>query len=373
MNRLAQKYMSVICVGAIFMTTISTAGAVANINPSDEIYYVTEEAVASTDYISGRKYDLIIPHVMDDTEQNPYGWLSNLLKNQKTIWENSDENGWIYDLSISDRLNLPDCDTIVEISYIDGTYSISYHTKSEENVILHYYPDGTIDRYVRDTNTSDILLYDGATEKVSQYSEKEGAESRASSKKSYDFPTPKELGHKDTGPNGKVTGTKSVYISQLQKNLTARVVEYESDYKKKNSGWKSWIATTTIGAVATFYGWGEYAAANFLSGLGVGIAITQGVKKLKDDISLPKYPDYIATEGKYGDIFDTTVYNKYCRVYYNVGQSVYAGGVLPNGIFNYAKKGYTGIKSDSEVYNKVQNLFNTCIASYGSNTMYDPV
>lgn len=156
MNRLAQKYMSVICVGAVFMTTISTAGAVVNINPSDEIYYVTEEAVASTE-------------------------------------------------------------------------------------------------------------------------------------------------------------------------------------------------------------------------LGVGIAIAQGVKKLKDDISLPKYPDYIATEGKYGDIFDTTVYNKYCRVYYNVGQSVYVSGLLANGTFNYVKKGYTGIKRDSEVYNKVQNLFNICIASYSSNTMYDLV
>lgn len=264
---------------------------------------------------------------------------------------------------------------INEISYINGIYSISYQTKSNENVVLHYNPDGTIDRYVVDKSDMDapsLFVYNGMNNSVSQYLDEEEAESYASGTK-YDFPTPEDVGFRDTGSKGIVTGTKNVYISQLGENLKARVVEYESDYKKVGSGWKSWTATTSIGALATYYGWGEIALANFLSGLGVGIAIVQGVKTLAESIQLPKYPDYEALDGKYGDIFDTTVYNKYCRVYYNVGKSLYRSGLLANGDFNYVKKGYTGIKSDSEVYNKVQSLFNSCIASYGSNTMYDPV
>lgn len=60
-------------------------------------------------------------------------------------------------------------------------------------------------------------------------------------------------------------------------------------------------------------------------------------------------------------------------MYFNTGVSEYIAGVLGDGTFNYVKRGYTGIKTNDYIIDKVAYNFNACIATNGSNTMYFPV
>lgn len=198
------------------------------------------------------------------------------------------------------------------------------------------------------------------------------AKATAAAKK-VEFPTPVDCGHRDTGPDGIVVTTRRAYIDQLQQDLYVRVVEVESNYKKQGSSFKTWLANETIATISLKLALAPGGLGLYLAAAGVALTTIDGALALAESIQLPNYTDYTASDGKNGDIYDTTVYNEYCRVFLNTGVSKYIAGVLGDGTFNYVKKGYTGIKSNDYIVEKVAYNFNSCIASYGSNVMYYPV
>ena len=378
MKKKLKQYVSIICCGAICATMFPVAGAIgtdSSVVPQEMTF--TETVESDIDFNAGNQYDIVfsVPtHTAFD-----YLYLEDILSNTPTVWENTEKNLKAYDLTEL-QLNIPDLDNLVEVSFNDGTYNISYYKTSGEFVILEYLPDGTVNRYVRESKNenldcqptdADVIFYDGVNNSVFRYQNTNYPS--VQSKKTVDFPSPTQKGFTDTGSKGKLVSTKSLYISQLQKNLTARVMKVETNYKRTGSGWYSWTMNTALSVVAAKYGWSTLAVANFLSGAGVAVALVSGAWMLKEELSLPKYPDYTADDGKCGDIYDTTRYNAYCRVYQNVGTSKYISGIDSSGNFSYVKKGYTGIKTDDEVFSKVQSLFNSVIATHGYNALYSPV
>lgn len=346
------------------------------------------QAVASNiDYTSEKNYDIAVPSTFSNSKSrsNIVDWLNKVLNDAPLEWESTSGDIRVYDLSVAKNLDILNVKDVIEVAYIDGTYNISYNTNDGEFVTLEYLSDGTKNKYVRkateDTNQSDaktpadveVLFFDGYKQTVSEYETSVLSEMQPMATTQVSFPTPKQCGFTDTGSSGTVTTTQNVYIASLGKNQTARVVKYETNYQRVGSGWRTWGANTAISAIATYFGWGTVALANFLSGAGVVIALVGGIQQLNNQLSLPQYPDYTANDGKYGDIYDTTTYNKYCRVFYNVGTSQYISGISSSGSFTDVKKGYNGIKTDSVVISQVQSLFNSCIATYGYNALYSPV
>lgn len=229
----------------------------------------------------------------------------------------------------------------------------------------------------KEVNQSDlaeisVTAFWGRTQDVIEYQPSAQSPMPKASAKTIDFPTPSDCGHRDTGINGIVATTQKAYIHQLQQSLNVRVTEIESNYRKISSGFKSWAVNESIAVVAACFAFPEVSFIAFLSYAGVALSTIGGVKVLGEAISLPKYADYKSTNGKYGDIYDPTAYNAYVRVYDNTGESRYYAGLLGDGTFNYTKKGYTGIKTNTQVIEKTAYNFNSCIASYGSNIMYYP-
>lgn len=333
---------------------------------------------------SGKRFESINDYGFDLAKNersaqltNEYEYLFDILKNEDKIYESADGKSYCFDLSVVDLLDIQNLEKVVEISNIEGLYySIAYYTTDGEFVTIQYLKDGTKNCYVRNSDEGETVTgYNGKKETVTDLSWNNNSITTSTrSTKRIDYPKPSQCGFKDTGSKGKVIKTKDVYINALGKNESARVVEFESNYKKVGSGWLPFAANTAIGAINTKLGWGESAIANFLGAAGVAIAVIDGVKKIKEEISLPQYSDYTAMDGKYGDIYDETVYKKYCRVVFNTGTSKYIGGMNPDGSFGYVKKGYTGIKTDTEILNKVQSLYNSCLVTHnGSNECYNPV
>jgi len=289
-----------------------------------------------------------------------------------------------YSLDTAKLFLIPNAKKVVEVAQQGDMYSISYHSNDNEFVILEYFPNDTVNTYVRDSEKTDetatrtalpVTEYIGESESVIEYnpiSNADSAQARASVK-TVNFPTPEECGFTDTGSNGIVSTTQRVYISQLKSDLYARVVKYESGYAKQRSGWLSYGVNDSVAAIAAALAFPEISFVAFLSYAGVALSSISTGAKIREAIKLPQYPDYVSLDGKYGDILDTTVYNCYCRVYDNTGISKYVGGVLPNGTFTYVKKGYTGIRADVQVLQKTADMFNACIATNGNNTMYFPV
>lgn len=306
---------------------------------------------------------------------NEYEYLSEILENEDKTYESTDGRTYCLDLSAVDLLDIQNLEEVVGISNIEGLYySIAYYTTDGEFVTMQYLKDGTKNCYVRDSVEEEtVTAYDGKEKTVTDFTWSDDISTAASTRsaKKIEYPTPAECGFRDTGSKGKITSKKDIYISALGKNESARIVEFESNYKKTGSGWLSFIANTAISVISTKLGLDETGLANFLGLAGIVIAVVDGVKKIKEDISLPKYPDYTATDGKYGDIYDETVHQKYCRVVFNVGTSKYVGGISEKGEFRYNKKDFKA-KTNTEVYNDIQRLYNSCLVTHnGSNECYN--
>lgn len=367
---------------ALCMATVMALGMAMTAFAAEPVGEVLESARIQE---SDRKMESINDYGLNSTKlkkslqaRNEYEYLSEILENQDKIYESTDGRSYCVDLSAVDLLDIQNLEKVVEISNIEGLYySIAYYTADGEFVTMQYLKDGTKNCYVKDSvNEDTVTVYDGRKETVTDltWSDDTSTVANMKSVRKIEYPKPSEKGFRDTGSKGISTKTKSVYISALGKNEPAKVVEFESNYKKTGSGWLNFSASTSISVISTACGWSENAFANYLGLIGVAIAVVDGIKKIKEDISLPKYPDYTATDGKYGDIYDETVHKKYCRVVFNTGISKYISGIEPNGNFTYVKKGYTGIKTDTEIFNKVQSLYNSCLVTHsGSNECYDPV
>lgn len=360
MTRKIKQCISILCSGAICATMFPAAGAVGT-DPAvfSQATAVTETVESDIDYCEGNQYDIVFPVQTTTNTAFDYLYLENLLSNTPTVWENAEKNLRAYDLT-GLQLSIPNLDYLVEVSFNDGTYNVSYFRTTGEFVILEYLPDGTINRYVRESENekldhqptdADVIFYDGVNNSVIRYQNSD--QPSVQTRKAVDFPSPAQIGFTDTGSRGKFVTSKSLYISQLQKNLTARVMKVETNYKRTGSGWFSWGMNTALSVVATKYGWSTLAIANFLSGAGVAVALVSGAWMLKEQLSLPKYPDYTADDGKCGDIYDTTRYNAYCRVYPNIGTSKYISGIDSSGNFSYVKK-------DIQVSKRMQK----CLAKY---------
>lgn len=314
--------------------------------------------------------------------EDPYFYLSELLESAEVFYENESLGVKTYSLEISKELPIENAAEFVEIGKWDDVFSITYYSDDGEFVILQYLPDGTINTYVRNEEITaeaeepevSLVAFYGEGEEVVEFDPSpEISEKVTAAAKKVEFPTPVECGHRDTGPDGIVATTQRVYIDQLRQDFYVRVMEVESNYKKQGGTFKTWAANTTIAAISLKLALPTLGLGLFLAAAGVAMTTYDGVKALAESVQLPNYTDYTASDGKNGDIYDTTVYNEYCRVYYNTGVSKYIAGVLGDGTFNYVKKGYTGIKTNDYIINKVADNFNTCIATNGSNTMYFPV
>lgn len=312
----------------------------------------------------------------------PYSYLSSVLKDAEIMFEDRTLNLENYSLEIADHIPIENAERIVEVGKVEDTYCISYYTKDGNFVILEYLPDGTVNTYVRSEFVQEgageslvtVTAFNGEEKTVLEYIPSVQASQNPvpAAVKTVEFPTPEECGHRDTGPDGIVLTTQRVYIDQLRQDMYIRVVEIESNYKKEGSGFTSWAVGELVSTIAAIYAFPTLGFGEFLTYLGVAVTTVQGALELAEAVRLPNYANYIATEGKYGDILDTTVYHTYCRVYDNTGKSVYQAGLLGDGTFNYTKRGYSGIKSNSEIIDKVAYNFNACIATNGSNTMYFP-
>lgn len=373
----SKKYISSLLVVTLITTLMPT-----NVFASEEVFYQPEQIrVSDIKYETVNQYGVLFT---ENQNENKYDSLTELFKDTNKVYESADGMTYCLDLSAIDMLNIPDLDTAVEISNMGGEYySISYYTTNGEFVVIQYLKDGTTNCAVREKSNSDeeedttsVINYNGKKQVVNElnWSDKNNSSQYTKGVKTIEYPTPKDVGFRDTGSEGKVSAKKSLYISALGSSQPARVVEYESDYKKVGSGWLTFGANTSLAVVAAKVGWGEVALANFLTAAGLVLIVVDGVKMLQDAINLPKYSDYTATDGKYGDIYDVTVHKKYCRVVFNTGISQYIGGLNPNGEFIYAKKDYQNIKSDSEIFDKIQNLYNSClVVNNGYNECYGPV
>lgn len=310
----------------------------------------------------------------------PYSYLREILEDAEVFYESTDLGVTTYSLDIAKEIPIENAATFLEISELGDVFSITYYTDEGEFVILQYFPDGTSNTYVRnETVTADgkdtdvsLVAYYGGEKEVVEFEPSIQVSTRAAAKK-IEFPTPEECGHRDTGPDGIVATTQRVYIDQLRQDMYVRVVEIESNYKKQGSTFLNWAANETIAAISLKLALSPGGLGLYLAAAGVALTTIDGALSLAESIQLPKYTDYTASDGKNGDILDTTVYHEYCRVYFNTGVSEYIAGVLGDGTFNYVKRGYTGIKTNDYIIDKVAYNFNACIATNGSNTMYFPV
>lgn len=299
----------IICMflSIILCCTFASPVFAVSIDSADEI---------SSMLTSHSELDFSISHVYEISSNSPYTFLCDILDNAETIYENEDLGLKNYSLSISDSLPLENAASFVEIAKIDDLFSISYYSFQGEFIITQYLPDGTINTFIqhKELNAGDlpeisVTAFWGATQDVITYQPSTQSLTPNATTKTIDFPTPSECGHRDTGKNGIVVTTQKAYIDQLQQNLNIRIVEIESNYKKVSSGFKFWAMNEVIAVVAASLAFPEAGFINFLSYAGVALTTIDGARALGEAINLPKYTDYESTDGKYGDIYDTTSFN----------------------------------------------------------------
>ncbi|MCF2663083.1 hypothetical protein JQM66_00715 [Oscillibacter valericigenes] len=373
----------VIVLSVTFCLPASAAPPFAEAEPSEQAETLFVATCINSDkrFSASLDYGVTASALQATKEkQSEYGYLLNVLNNAEVIYENKELGIKNYDLDIAKCIPIPNASQIVEVGMSNGAICISYHAKNGEFVILEYYPDETVNTYVGQAMNTDsvreaspVTIYNGKSEAVTElvFTNVDADQTRAS-EKTVDFPSPVDCGFEDTGAAGVVETTQRAYISNLQQDLYVRVVRYNSEYRRDRTGWLTYGATVAVSVIAAAYSFPTLGLASFLSYAGVALTGVDVTAKLLEAIRLPRYPDYRSLEGKFGDIYDTTVYHCYCRVYDNTGGSEYISGVNASGNFTYVKRGYTGIKTNAEVIERTAHMFNTCIATDGNNTMYFP-
>ena len=337
------------------------------------------------EYANSDQYGIGVPETVGgkSSSTEDYAWLQGLLSDKVVIWSNEALDIYTYDISVSQLLNINNLAELVEIASIGDSYTVTYHTIDGEYVTVEYLSDGTKNTFVREAAVVDtkgdsdeprVISYNGQDQSVSEQIFSTSAPEQARAAKKVDYPTPAQVGFRDTGTEGEISTSTSVYIDALSKYHVARVMEYECEYTKQGSGWLPYAATTSLSLIATTMGWTAGTLASYLSGVGVAIAIIAGMYKLKEDISLQKYTDYTSTYGQYGVIKDSSVYvNEFCVVIQNVGSAEYVGGITSKGEFDYVRRNAQGLKDDNYIIDRTKYLYNACIISYGHNEMYSPL
>ena len=169
----------------------------------------------------------------------------------------------------------------------------------------------------------------------------------------------------------KVVATSYKYNSTLNKNVKISVKESMNSYVKEQADLRSFTVGTALSAIASYLSLPASTAVKVLTTLGV---LNSAKDAITQTITLYKSASYIYTGAKEGYAYDTTVYNKDVKVYFNSSKGTLHGGYNSSGEFTWIDyKHATALDvSNNTIINKTSTNYNADILDDGICTVYYP-
>lgn len=393
MKKVLLRFISFICVFAMLSTMMVSASATdVSQNQAEEQNedFNVISSPSTRNYTESNQYNITLPNNNDinsiSTNNFDYSAMLTILNDAAIIYEDSSEGIISYDLSVANNFSIPNVKEVIEVSLINGTITFSYYDTNDKYIITSILPDSTRNTCVREAEKSDslpsekkVIEYNGTDNSVTEFTlastgSANNLQAAATTTQTFKYPSPVKTGNaRDTGSSGSVDATASKLISAAKKNMSIRTVYVQTNFRLEKTNLLTFTAGKTVNAIADALGFAAGGLSLALAAADITLQVVDGLKTIKYNLKIPEYPDYICLEGKYGDIYDTVTYNKWYRVYYDTGTTKYVSGLNANGSFTYLKRPWAPQKSSSTIIDKVQYLFNACIAVDGYNSMYDPV